>query len=229
MSFWKTVLDECPSPSWPPASPPDVLTTTTVRRNVTFSTQTTEFTVATFAQAAFSLLLGSLTRTNDVIFSTTFSGRDADVPSILDTAGPTLYTVPFRMRIAPDVTLRSFFDQIRGYIRDSAPYGHIGLPAIARVNPCVLDVRCVFSVQPSHVIVPEEIFGPRISFREEMGRLPLIFEVFVGPKGAEVVAEYNTGSLRGDEVQSFVERFGRVLIRLLGMGLDENISRLVVE
>ena len=135
------------------------------------------------------------------------------------------------MRTDHSVTLHAFFDRIRGYLRDSAPYGHIGLPAIASASPDAAracDVRCVFSVQPQHVVAPEEVFGPRTSFREEMGRLPLIFECFVVPGGVEVVAEYNTGSLDGEEVQGVVERFGEMLVRLMGMGKDERVSEVKV-
>ncbi|KAF1969681.1 acetyl-CoA synthetase-like protein [Bimuria novae-zelandiae CBS 107.79] len=223
MAFWKAALDGCPTPSWPPAAPPNIKTTKHIRHHIAISVRPTEFTIATFAQAAFTLLFASHTQANDVVFAMTFSGRDADIPSILDTAGPTLYTVPFRMKTPSNGTLRTFLNSVRGYIRDSAPFGHIGLPAIAKASPDAaraLDIRCVFSVQPSHVVAPEEVFGPRTSFREEMGRLPLIFEVFVVPGGVDVSAEFNTGSLGGEEVQRFVEKFGRVLGRLFSMELD---------
>lgn len=227
MSFWKSTLEDCPAPSWPLPSPADIKTTAIIRHPIAFSVRPAKFTIATIAQAAFTYVFGAHIHANDVVFSMTFSGRDADLPSILDTAGPTLYTVPFRMRTDRDITLHTFFNRVRNYIRDSAPHGHIGLPAIARASPDAAracDIRCVFSIQPQHVITPEEVFGPRTSFREEMGRLPLIFECFVVRGGVEVVAEYNTGSLSGKEVQRLVERFGEVLIRILGMGMEEKVS-----
>ncbi|KAF2451745.1 acetyl-CoA synthetase-like protein [Karstenula rhodostoma CBS 690.94] len=227
MSFWKSVLEDCPGPTWPRPSPADIKTTAIIRHCIAFSVRPAEFTIATIAQAAFTYVFNAHTHAHDVVFSMTFSGRDADLPSILDTAGPTLYTVPFRMRTDREITIRTFLDRVWSYIRDSAPYGHIGLPAIARASPDAAracDIRCVFSVQPQHVVAPEEVFGPRVSFREEMGRLPLIFECFVVPGGVEVVAEYNTGSLEGKEVQRFVERFGEVLVRLVGMGMEEKVS-----
>lgn len=227
MSYWKTALENTVSPTWPVPSPADIKTTEIIRYRIPFSARPTEYTIATIAQAAFTLVVASHTHSSDVILGMTFSGRDADLPAILDTAGPTLYTIPYRMRISSDTKLRIFFDRIRDYLRDSAPYGHIGLPAIASASPDAAracDVRCVFSVQPQHVVAPEDVFGPRTSFREEMGRLPLIFECFVVKDGVEVVAEYNTGSLKGDEVQRVVERFGEVLVRLLGMELEERVG-----
>jgi non-ribosomal peptide synthetase component F len=228
MSFWKGKLEDSPGLAWPPPSPADVKTTVTIRHRIPLSVRPAEFTMATIAQAAFTLLLGAHTHSNDVVFGMTFSGRDADLPSILDTAGPTLYTVPYRLRIDREITLRTFYDRIRSYIRDSAPYGHIGLPAIARASPDAAracDVRCMFSIQPQHVVAPEDVFGPMTSFREEMGRLPLIFECFTLPGRVEVKAEYNTGSLEGKEVQELVEQFGEVLVRLLEMGMEEKVSQ----
>jgi non-ribosomal peptide synthetase component F len=184
--------------------------------------------MATIAQAAFTLVFGAHTHSDDVVFGMTFSGRDTDLPSILDTAGPTLYSVPYRIRIDQDITLRTLYDRIRSYIRDSAPYGHTGFSAIARASPDAAracDVRCIFSIQPQHVVAPEDVFGPMTSFREEMGRLPLIFECFVLPGRVEVKAEYNTGSLEGKEVQGLVERFGEVLVKLLEMGMEDKISQ----
>lgn len=227
MSFWENALEGCPAPTWPLPSPPDVKTTKIIRHRIPFFKRPVEFTIATIAQAAFTYAFSTHTYADDVAFSMTFSGRDADLPRILDTAGPTLYTVPFRMRTDFGMTLRTFLDRVRSYIRDSAPYGHIGLPAIARASPDAAracDVRCVFSIQPQHVVAPEDVFGPRTSFREEMGRLPLIFECFVVSAGVEVVAEYNTGSLDGREVQRLVERFGEVLVRVLGMDMEEKVS-----
>ncbi|KAL5423427.1 hypothetical protein PMIN04_003944 [Paraphaeosphaeria minitans] len=227
MAFWKSALEDCRAPTWPRPSPADIKTTAVIRHRIAFSVRPVEFTIATIAQAAFTYAFGKHINADDVVFSMSFSGRDADLPSILDTAGPTVYTVPFRMRTDHDITLRTFFDRVRSYISDSTPYGHIGLPAIGRASPDAAracDVRCVFSIQPQHVVASEEVFGPMTSFREEMGRLPLIFECFVVKGGVEVVAEYNTGSLDGNEVQGLVERFGEVLVRLLGMGMEEKVG-----
>ncbi|KAJ4300806.1 hypothetical protein N0V90_002894 [Kalmusia sp. IMI 367209] len=201
--YWKAALEGCPIPTWPPPSPPTTKTTAVLRTHIPLPTRPTEFTLAIIAQAAFTLLFAAHTRTSDILFGMTFSGRDADMPGILDTAGPTIYTVPVRTRIYPDQPLRTFFDGIRAYLRESAKYGHIGLPAIGQASADAkqaCEIRAVFSVQPQHVVAPEQVFGPRLSFSEEMGRLPLIWECFVERegRGIEVVAEWNTGSLGGE-------------------------------
>ena len=76
------------------------------------------------------------------------------------------------------------------------------------------------------MIVREDVFGPRTSFRERMGRFPLIFECFVEEEGVEVVVEWNEGSLGEEEVRSFVGLFERVLNKVLDMEMEELIDGL---
>jgi len=218
MEFWKEALEGSPAPTWPPPSPETSKTTAMIHQHVPLPVRPTEFTLAVFAQAAFTLSFGSNAASDDVAFGMTFSGRDASLPSILSTAGPTLYTIPFRTVIDRHISLFSFLDSIRQSILARSQHGHIGLPSIRRASPSAAQAcnfRCVFAVQPRRVEASEEVFGPRLSFTEEMGRLDLIFECFVTKEGVEVVAEFNCGSLEKGQVERVVGQFADLLPRLV--------------
>jgi hypothetical protein len=161
----------------------------------------------------------------------TFSGRDAALPAILSTAGPTLYSVPFRTRIEPAQELGRFLDTIRQDILATALHGHIGLPKIRTASEDAekaCGFRCIFAVQPRRVEADESVFGERVSMTEEMGRLDLIVECFVEEGGVELVVEYNMASLGKEEVQSMIEGVGELLPRLVGLPFATVIKNVLV-
>ena len=181
-------------------------------------------------QAAFTLVASAQSSTEDVIFGMTFSGREAPVRDILNIPGVTLFTVPIRTRISRSATLHTLYSTIRQNHIDVAAHGSIGLPAIRKASPDAAratDLRTVFAVQPRHVDPPESVFGERLSFKEEMGRLPLIFEAWLVKGGVDLVVEYNTSSLGREEVEALVGRYVGVLEQLISLpfeALVEDVS-----
>jgi non-ribosomal peptide synthetase component F len=187
----------------------------------------TKFTLAIYAQAAFTLIYSTHAHTSDVLFGMTFSGRDAALPAILSTAGPTLYSVPFRTCINRDQELGAFLDTIRQDILATALHGHIGLPKIRTASEDAeraCGFRCIFAVQPRRVEAAEAVFGERLSMTEEMGRLDLIVECFVEDGGVELVVEYNTTSLETGEVERMIEGMEGLLPRLVGLPFETEVG-----
>lgn len=138
-----------------------------------------------------------------------------------------MFTVPFRTRISREATLYGFFDTIRQNILAVAEHGHVGLPAIRRATPDegnAFDFRTLFAVHPKKLEMSEEVFGKRLSFQEDMGRLPLIFECWMVEGGVELVAEYNCGSLEREEVENLIDKFAELLPRMVGMGYDRLVK-----
>ena len=223
MEFWKTALKDSPPTAWPPVPRNESLETDIVRHNVPIEVRPTQFTLAVIGQAAFTLLFSAETGSDDTVFGMTFSGRDAALPSILHTAGPTLYTIPFRSRIDRTKILGSFLDSVRQAIIERSKYGHIGMPAIRRASEDAAQAcgfRGLFAVQPRRLETPEEVFGKRLSLTEEMGRLGLIFECFITDNTVEVVAEFNCASLERPEMELFVRRFSELMQRLVALPAD---------
>ena len=77
--------------------------------------------------------------------------------------------------------------------------------------------RALFAVHSRHVEAPEAVFGRRLSFHEDMGRLGLIFECWIVDGGLDLVAEFNCSSLQKGQVERFVERFAAFLAKLIGL------------
>ena len=221
--YWRQTLENTPAPIWPPKTEPGNLTTSQVTKFVALPLRPKEFTLAVVAQAAFTLITSDITSTDDVILCMSFSGRDAALPSILDIPGPTLFTVPFRQRINRQATLYELLDSIRTNIATVSKFGHLGVAEIWKLSEdCrrACDFRALFAVQPREIETDVEVFGERLSFDEDMGRLPLIFEMKIVEGGVTVVAEYNVTSLKEEEVEVLVQRFTEVLREMVGMSFE---------
>jgi hypothetical protein len=77
--------------------------------------------------AAWALTLARQLQTQDVVFLTAFSGRDAQVDGILDLAGPTLCTVPMRVPIDSETSVLAFVKGVQDNLWKLSRYAHTGL------------------------------------------------------------------------------------------------------
>ncbi|KAF2634689.1 acetyl-CoA synthetase-like protein [Massarina eburnea CBS 473.64] len=227
ISFWRSTLEGSPAAVWPPVPRETNRGNTIIRQHVPLPIRPVEFTLAIFAQTAFTLLFSAQNSSDDVVFGMSFSGRDAALQNVISTAGPTLITIPFRARLDRNISLGNFLDEVRQAILKRAQHGHIGLPAIRTASPdaekaCAF--RALFAVHPRHLEAPREIFGERLSLDEEMGRLALIFECFITDGGIDLVVEFNQGSLDKGEMDRFVQTFAVLLPKLIETPFDARVG-----
>ncbi|KAK6087840.1 non-ribosomal peptide synthetase protein [Seiridium cupressi] len=111
----------------------------------------TGFTPATFIRSALSLLLAAYTNSNDVKYGATVSGRSAPVPDIERIAAPTIATVPVRVKVDWDQTVKSFLQMIQRYAVESTEYEQFGLQNIQRIDEEVKEAsqfQVLLVVQP---------------------------------------------------------------------------------
>ena len=83
--------------------------------------------LATIAESAWSVLLGRYTETEDVTFGTVRSGRTAPVDDIESIMGPTIVTIPRRLRPTSTKSVGEYLCQVDSCIADTSPweqYGH---------------------------------------------------------------------------------------------------------
>lgn len=93
-------------------------------------------TLPTIIRAAWALLLSSYadSRNSDVVFNITQSGRNVPIPGIAEMFGPTITTLPYRLRWEPDTTIGSFLSRIQSEALDLIPYEQVGLQRIRGLN-----------------------------------------------------------------------------------------------
>lgn len=81
-------------------------------------------TLGTLVQGAWALLLGLHSGEEDVVFGTTVSGRTADVPGIASMVGLFINTLPVRVRVARDASLRDVLAALQDHQAAVSRYEH---------------------------------------------------------------------------------------------------------
>ena len=85
-------------------------------------------TVGSLMHAVWALALCTWSNQDDVQFAAAFSGRDANVHGILDLDGPTLCTVPMRVRVDRNLSLLDFVREVQSNHLWALPtYAHYGM------------------------------------------------------------------------------------------------------
>lgn len=85
-------------------------------------------TVGSLMHAVWALALCTWSDQDDVQFAAAFSGRDADVHGILDLDGPTLCTVPMRVKLDRDLSMLDFVREVQNNHLWTLPgYAHYGM------------------------------------------------------------------------------------------------------
>jgi non-ribosomal peptide synthetase component F/aryl carrier-like protein len=110
-------------------------------------------TPGTIIRGAWALSVQRWTGTEeDVVFGSTVSGRNAPVSGIESIAGPTIATVPVRVRVSGSSSLSSYLQAIQSQAIAMIPHEQIGLQYLAKISPeaqLACDFRTLLVVQPS--------------------------------------------------------------------------------
>ncbi|MBQ0886064.1 amino acid adenylation domain-containing protein [Streptomyces sp. RM72] len=98
--------------------------------------------------SAWALTLGGILHRDDVVFGSTVSGRDADVPGIETMVGLLINTVPLRARWSATTTVRELLASVRAHQSAVLPHQHVSLARIARRagTGALFDTLVVFDV-----------------------------------------------------------------------------------
>ncbi|MFD0341419.1 amino acid adenylation domain-containing protein [Streptomyces sp. NPDC127117] len=98
--------------------------------------------------SAWALTLGGILRADDVVFGSTVSGRDAEVPGIGDMVGLFINTVPVRARWTDGTTARELLATVREHQSAVLAHQHVSLARIGRQagTGSLFDTLVVFDV-----------------------------------------------------------------------------------
>lgn len=112
---------------------------------------TAGITPSSAVRSALALLLAAHTNSNDIKYGETVSGRNAPVVGIDRIAGPTIATIPVRVKLDWDQTIQSLQRQIQQQAVDVTPHEQYGLQNIRRISQDVADAshfQLLLVIQP---------------------------------------------------------------------------------
>ena len=198
----------------------------------------TSHTMATLIRLAWGIVVAHYTDSDDVVFGVTVNGRSAPVPGIDQMTGPTISTVPVRIRIQPDETIKTALSAVQNQSAAMIPFEQIGLQNMCKLSPEAA-VACSFQSQLA-VLPPIEnagssLFSPILdSTNNENGyaafstyALVIICHLEDNDNAMTITANYDSNIISQEETQRFVQQFQHVL-RQIGESPDRQIGQVEV-
>ncbi|MFF4248569.1 amino acid adenylation domain-containing protein [Streptomyces sp. NPDC001822] len=169
---------------------------------------------------AWALTLGGLLHGGDVVFGSTVSGRDADVPGIGDMVGLFINTVPVRARWAPTTTARELLASVREHQSAVLPHQHVSLARIGRRSGAgaLFDTLVVFDVATDVAALSRPGDEPAVTgiANEGAPHYPLTLVVERTPDGRPRFNLIYDAELLGEPAaQAILDTFTRALTGLL--------------
>lgn len=209
---------------------PSVVTERSMRsftQDVPFSQDTgSETTVATLIRGALALLISQYSnKADDVVFGATVSGRNAPVANITDIVGPTIATVPIRIRPIQHQNVAEYLSLIQQQAveMESEAHEQAGLHNIANINTACRNA-CGF--QTLLVIQPREndfeddnSLGKWISDKNQdkefaFSTYNLTLECFMKASTISIRATFDERTIESWQVKFAIDRLGEILQKL---------------
>lgn len=187
-----------------------------------------DITLSTVIRAAWALVLASYTNSDDVIFGETLTGRDITVPGVTDMCGPTLTTVPTRVRIDEGATVLDLLKDISRNAMNRIPHQHLGLSEIKRIDQdtaAACDFQNLLAIQVATENTSESMWTFHNSgIQNNYFTYPLVIECKAAKESVQISAYYNANTISAWEVQRILYQLDSVLSQLGSVGNVRDIQ-----
>jgi hypothetical protein len=174
-------------------------------------------TVNTVLQAAWALLLTSLTGQHDVAFGVIVSGRPDEVAGVESMVGLVINTVPVRATITAETTAVDLLNQLQAAHSDTLEHQHLALREIHRAtgHDELFDSLIVYQNYPIDTgtqLSVDELAITDFTSRES-NHYPLTVQAHPG-RELDVRVEYDTAVFSQARIDALMRRFTRVLVAM---------------
>ncbi|KAH8658518.1 hypothetical protein BX600DRAFT_384590, partial [Xylariales sp. PMI_506] len=143
-AFWKDQLVDAPISNFPPFPSLEYAPcATTVLEHQVQSIKRTDVTSAIILQAAWALLIGIYSNSSDIVTGMTLNGRTARLSGIEGVVGPTITTVPLRIRFDRKELVADLLRRVQNQYVEIMDFEQLGLHTIRQLNSDA-DAACKF-------------------------------------------------------------------------------------
>jgi len=175
-------------------------------------------TVSTVLQAAWAVLLSSLTGKHDVAFGTARSRLgQLEVADAESMVGLLINTVPVRANITAATTATDLLEQLQTAHNDTLEHQHLALSEIHRAtgHEMLFDTLFVYENYPVDTSVPlgDQTLGIAEFTNREYNHYPLTVEALPG-RELSLHLEYDTGVFTEASIEALTERLSRLLVAM---------------
>ena len=204
-----------PSPTYQPLADETVQLMLNVVRQVD-----TGITVSTIVRGAWALITARYSNAEDTIFGATLTGRDVDVTGVEGMVGPTITTVPVRVQLNRDQTIKDYLRAIQDQTTAMIQFQHVGLQHIKQLGEearCACDFRNLVVVHPSKGLDQQgTLLGQQGSVTAAKGfsTYSIVLQCTPEDGGVRVIAEYDSKVISKNQIQMLLHQFEHVMQQL---------------
>ncbi|KAK4139717.1 uncharacterized protein C8A04DRAFT_40505 [Dichotomopilus funicola] len=224
-------LETCPFPASPPGH--RCQADNTVMYSIPFSlNRKTGITMATLLKAAWGILVSRLSESHDVVYGVTQSGRDLELAGIERINGPTITTVPLRMKIDGQRFVREFLKQLQTQTVDMIPFSHVGIQNIKNMSGDATHAACDFQnllvIQPGEDEQESALFKKHTSATTAnyLGGYGLVVECAL--ESGEIVfsAHHDSSVISSPQLERVLRQLEHLLHQLQAHSTDKGTGRI---
>ncbi|RAL06662.1 putative nonribosomal peptide synthase [Aspergillus homomorphus CBS 101889] len=159
--YWKSTFDACSAPQFP-SVPKNYRTRAKgiMTHSISLPQMAdSDITVPTILRTAWALNISQYTRSDDVVFGMTQTGRNAPVPGSTEIVAPLITTVPVRLVFDRSQTVKNLLQDVQKQMVAMIPHEHVGLQNIAKFSPecqaaCKFENLILVQTQQDQMISP---------------------------------------------------------------------------
>lgn len=221
-SYWRSELADCEATLFPllPSTVKQPAADATVEYQCQPINKTVpNVTTSTLIRAAWGIITSRYTHSDDVVFGATVTGRNAPVHGIDVMIGPTIATVPLRMRIQGEQTAVALLNALQDQATEMIAHEQTGLQRIAKMgsgprHACGFQTLLV--VQPGGEIFDKDSLGEWSGHSElqEFTSYALMLQCKLDKEGPRITASFDARVMERWVVEKMLEQFNHVLQQL---------------
>ena len=180
-------------------------------------------TISTVIRAAWAILLSQYSESDDVVFGSTMTGRNAPVDAITSTVGPTITTVPIRVLVGKmrEDSVRSFLRSLQTLLTEMIPHEHLGLQNIRRISSdaqLACGFRNLLIIQPSNEMLEngdDNVLGEQLPMVDgAFSPYDLTIECQTLSARIDIVAQTSASIMSRAHLSRLLEQLGHIICQL---------------
>ncbi|KAI1818319.1 hypothetical protein GGS20DRAFT_284545 [Poronia punctata] len=218
-SYWNDELSGSEMPSFPVRHDPSRTTQDiqSVKRAVQLR-PVESLTASTFVRSALAILNTKYTYTDEAIYGIVMSGRNAEVDGIDTVVGPTFSTMPLRIPVQRQQSVKHFLDQVQSQSIAMIPHETFGLQNIQRLGKqaeVACQFQCLLIIQPSDDTFELGEVKPVWEEATDAEQYPLTIDCRLGAGEVLIEAFFDPSVLDALTVQRMLGQFDEIIQQLL--------------
>jgi amino acid adenylation domain-containing protein len=229
-TYWKEQLREVEAPVFPTRSRSlqGPGTVQSVQQRISMAPRDV-FTSSTLVRAALAILISKYSNTDDTVFGTVVSGRNAAIEGIETIIGPTFSTVPIRIQIDENRSVSDFLEQVQKRALEMMPYEALGLQNIRKLSEdtqIACDFQCLLITQPLEEQV--DLGGIKITYEElsDAGTYPLTIDCKFESGTALLKAFFDSGVLDSSSAERVLLQLDSIIQQLRNAPWDQHLGEI---